>query len=371
MPLANFLKFYFKKHPVLGSRDRKIISEMAYCFYRCAKGFEPATLDSTERVNAALLLAESNVGAITRVLPEHLRPYYGQSFAENASMLQEQGIRFIPDQLLLQKFAFSEGVERADWLGSMLLRPRLFIRVGRKYKTTVLQLLTDAAIMFEEMAAFCFALPNGTAVEKIIPQKMYRIQDASSQQTAAYFTIKGKESCWDCCSGAGGKSLLVKDIAPESKLCVSDVRASILDNLAERFRQYDSPVPERLLVSVADAVQTKSVLGNRLFDHIIADVPCSGSGTWARTPEQLYFFDPASLAMFTEKQTNIASNALAYLKPGGTFIYITCSVFAAENEVVTRQILALHPSVTLERKALINGIALGADCMFIAVFKKN
>lgn len=370
MPLANFLKFYFKKHPILGSRDRKIIAEMAYCFYRCAKGFVPETLSITEKIDASLLLADSNLAHITKLLPESYKDFYTREFEVCITLLKEQGISFDFDALCDKNLHFSEGIQRTVWLHSMLQRPRLFIRVVPKYYNQVLEILNSASLSFGEPGDYCISLPNGSSIEKLLPEKMYRIQDASSQKTANYFQVKGKESCWDCCSGAGGKSLLVKDIAPLASLCVSDVRKSILDNLAERFHLYGYAIPERLLFSVADVEQTRSILGTRTFDHIIADVPCSGSGTWARTPEQLYFFDHNTLPDFSERQKKIAQNAFQYLSAGGRFVYITCSVFKKENEDVVNSVLEQNPELKLLEQKLINGLDSGADSMFVAVMER-
>lgn len=371
MPLANFLKFYFKKNPILGSRDRKILSEMAYCYYRCAKGLVPKSLSMPEQIDAALLLADSHLGHIDKLLPEHLRQQYGKGFEENIAVLQAQGISFEFGDLLAQQIEFSEGISYSSWSRSLLNRPRLFIRVQQAYRQEVLRLLAASALDYSVLDDYCIALPNGTAIEKILPEQSYRIQDASSQKTAHYFGAKAEDACWDCCSGAGGKSLLVKDMAPKAVLSVSDVRKSILDNLAERFQLYQYPIPERLLFSVADEAATKAALGNRSFDHIIADVPCTGSGTWARTPEQAYFFDATKLPEFAERQQSIAHHALQYLKRGGTFVYITCSVFAAENEMVVQRLLSENIGIRLLQQELINGIGIAADSMFVAVLKRE
>lgn len=371
MPLANFLKFYFKKNPILGSRDRKMLSEMAYCYYRCAKGIIPAGLSVAEKIDASLLLAESSVSHIDKILPDTLKAYYGDHVENNLIVLKKQGIGFDLNALFDSELELSEGIDKADWLLSMLHRPRLFIRVVPKYKSQILELLGNASLAFEVLDDYCISLPNGSAVEKLLPEKMYRVQDASSQQTAQYFKVKAKESCWDCCSGAGGKSLLVKDLAPNALLTVSDVRKSILDNLAERFHLYGYAIPERLLFSVAEDEATKSVLGNRLFDHIIADVPCSGSGTWARTPEQLYFFESKTIIAFSSRQKLIAHNALQYLNDGGWFIYITCSVFKAENEEIVNWMLMQNPQIKLIEQRLIIGTAQEADSMFVAIMKKS
>ena len=370
MPLANFLKFYFKKHPVLGSRDRKMLSEMAYCYYRCAKGLLPNGLSDAEKTDASLLLAESHLAHIEKILPEQLQSFYGQHFETNLTLLNKQGVDFDLNALFDNDIPFSDGIKREDWLRSMLHRPKLFIRVVPKYYNQVKQLLGSASLSFVELEDYCLSLANGSPVEKILSEKMYRTQDASSQKTARYFRVKDKESCWDCCSGAGGKSLLVKDIAPNAVLCVSDVRKSILDNLAERFQLYGYAIPERLLISVADTEQTKATLGSRSFEHIIADVPCSGSGTWARTPEQLYFFDEHTLRDFSERQKSITQNAIQYLSADGYFVYITCSVFKAENEEVVAHILKQNPQLKLISQKLINGLKIGADSMFIAVLER-
>ncbi|WP_315817440.1 hypothetical protein [Paraflavitalea speifideaquila] len=71
---------------------------------------------------------------------------------------------------------------------------------------------------------------------------------------------------------------------------------------------------------------------------IIADVPCSGSGTWSRTPEQLYYFDPAGIVPYQELQKKIVGRVIKELAPGGHFLYITCSVFEGENEAVVQYI---------------------------------
>lgn len=371
MPLANYLKSYFKKHPILGSRDRKIISEMAYCYYRCAKGFDLEKYSNAELIDASLLLAESMLPQLAKLISEHWQSQYGKEFEENFAFLKAANFNFEIEKIFENNIKFSEGINKQEWLNSTLLRPRIFIHIAPQHFAEAKRLLQTSEIDYEQINDLCLAFANGTAIEKILAPKMYRIQDASSQKTAAYFRIKGKETVWDCCSGAGGKSLLAKDAAPDATLCVSDVRKTILDNLAERFALYGYPIPERLILSADSALQTKKLLGERKFQHIIADVPCSGSGTWARTPEQLYFFEPTTLPDFSKRQKEIANNALQYLENGGTFVYITCSVFAAENEEVLQDILDNNPQLALVKSNLICGAEIGADSMFVAVFEKS
>lgn len=110
--------------------------------------------------------------------------------------------------------------------------------------------------------------------------------------------------------------------------------------------------------------------GNDFFDVIIADVPCSGSGTWGREPENLYFFTREKLENYTQKQFNIASNTLKFLKTGGMFYYITCSVFEEENFGIINK-LSQETSIEILNYEYINGYKLRADNMFVAEILKK
>lgn len=371
IPLAQFLKMYFKKQPKLGSRDRKILSAMAYSYYRCSKGLRKKNATLEEIVETALLLCDNDSMPQQRMLRDEWHSLRTEDLQQRLITARSIGFDFDFGLLFPFDTDFSEGITKESWVESMLQRPRLFIRLNEHKMNRVGSKLKQAGIEFEQLNNYCISLVNNTAVDQVLDAALYRVQDFSSQQTGNYFDVKKGETCWDCCAGAGGKSLLLHDIQPDVQLTVSDVRPTILQNLAARFCLYELALPERLQLSVADAQQTQSILGNRRFDHIICDVPCSGSGTWARTPEELYFFDFNTISTFSKKQLSIAMNVVGYLKPGGTMIYITCSVFAAENETVVQKLLEKNKDLSLQNMQLINGIEHKADSMFIAVLKKG
>ncbi|MDG1046379.1 MAG: hypothetical protein P8P81_07220, partial [Bacteroidia bacterium] len=105
------------------------------------------------------------------------------------------------------------------------------------------------------------------------------------------------------------------------------------------------------------------------FDTIIADVPCSGSGTWFRTPEHFMNFDYDSIDDFTSRQKAIIENAFPFLKTGGVFYYMTCSVFEDENSDVKKWIMD-NFSVSLQQEIMFDGIRHRSDGMYLASFKK-
>lgn len=367
IPLTHFLKNYYKLHPKLGSRDRKILSEMTYCWYRCSKGFED-TLAFEVKLKACLYLCETQSKHTLQFLPEVWQQTKDDSTGKKIELLNTDGILFNIDKLVSFPVTLSAGIGKQAWHMSMLTQPTFFIRV-RKQKEKVLQLLRDNDIMFREDENW-IALVNGTSVEKILPADTYVVQDASSQRTGTYFNPQPKEQWWDCCSGAGGKSLLLKDLEKNIELTVSDKRASILHNLATRFKQYHHTLPIQHVLDTANAQEVSKTLGSKMFDSILCDVPCTGSGTWARTPEQLFYFEEKMVTEISQLQSAIAINASEYLKKGGILFYITCSVFNEENESVVNTILA-KTGLVLKEQHLLNGIENKADSMFITLLQKQ
>src|SRR5690606_21037809 len=103
LPLGHFLKNYFRNHPKLGSRDRKILSEMAYCWYRCSQGLN-ASLDFQEKIRICLLIGNSQQPYIKPFLPEEIL-----SGADKTAYLAQKGIEFNLENLFPFNLDFSEG----------------------------------------------------------------------------------------------------------------------------------------------------------------------------------------------------------------------------------------------------------------------
>lgn len=349
VPLTHFLKQYYKRNPKLGSRDRKILSEMAYSWYRCSKGIN-ADIFFEDKVKQCLQLTGSNSKYIQQFLPA------------------EQSAPFDIEQLSRAPVNLSTGITRHDWLQSILLQPDVFLRL--RNKAIVIGLFSENQVPFTFINEKCISIPNSSPVDKMLPDDSYAVQDASSQETCEYFQPKDNEAWWDCCSGAGGKSLALTDSSKSVQLTVTDKRDSILSNLVKRFKQYHLNVPEHYVVDVSSQETLKKQFGDRKFDNIICDVPCTGSGTWARTPEQLYYFDPSQLQTLPALQSQIAANASEYLKSGGKLFYITCSIFQEENEDVVN-VVCKKTGMELQSQQLINGIEIKADSMFVAVLTKR
>ena len=254
-----------------------------------------------------------------------------------------------------------------DFNTSHLVQPLLFLRARPNKTDIVIRQLHLHAIPFVQHEEPCMAIANATRIDDVIElNKDAVVQDYSSQKVAAFFSFIDTYkpiSVWDCCAASGGKSLLAFDFFSDIKLTVSDVRPSILSNLATRFQQAGI----RHYTSFTADVSNPHFITKQQYDVIICDAPCSGSGTWSRTPEQLYFFTAEKLLHYTSLQKKITSNIIKAIKPKGYLLYITCSVFVQENEEIVKHILQASRLKLLQANT-INGYNRRADTMFAALF---
>jgi 16S rRNA (cytosine967-C5)-methyltransferase len=189
----------------------------------------------------------------------------------------------------------------------------------------------------------------------------------SSQKSGLAIPAKENEKWWDCCCGAGGKSLLLSDTVNNIHITASDKRESIIANFTQRLSKNTKNNIELLVIDLQQSLPDK--IANSKFDGIIADVPCSGSGTWARTPEKLTSAT-LDLESYEVLQKSILLKVLPVLKSGGKLIYITCSVFRAENEAIVEWLKTHMDLIFLTQETLI-GIDSRSDSMFYAIFENK
>ncbi|HVT84996.1 MAG TPA: hypothetical protein VHD35_07320 [Chitinophagaceae bacterium] len=366
-PFAAFLKKYFAQHKKYGSKDRKQIGHLCYCYFRLGKVFRE--LSTEERILAGLFLCAVEPNEILREFKPHWNDKTKLAIEEKFPIIDSSSS-------LTDVFPWvdelSAKIDHKKYCSSFFIQPDLFLRLRPGKEEIVCNKLESAGITFRKISDLCLALNNSEKIDKIIDlDKEAVVQDYSSQQTGNFFQSltdtrqPATISIWDCCAGSGGKSIMLYDINPQIQLTVSDKRESILANLRKRFEKAGIKSYKSF---VADLTHN-SLLQTYDFNFIIADVPCSGSGTWSRTPEQLYFFEPEQINEYAALQRKIISNIIPHLQTAGYLIYITCSVFKKENEESVA-FLKEQFQMELQKMEWLNGYEKKADSMFMAVFKK-
>jgi len=361
-PLSKFLPGFYRQNKQMGSTDRRVASRLIYNYFRI--GNVLADLSPEDRLIVAEFLCNTQVNSFL----QHFKPDWaaciGFSIDEKLALVKTAYKDFDLNDVFPWIDQTSAGIDKDAFLKSFFCQPDLFIHVHNGYDHLVKGELNKAGIIFKDEGNGCFSLPNGTRLETIFPvQHWFEVQDYSSQQTANYFRPNRWEHWWDACAASGGKSLLLHELEPDIKLVVSDIRESILANLDERFQQAGLSKYQKKLLDLTQNPDQE--MHDYEFDGIILDAPCSGSGTWGRTPEMIAQFIPQKIEFFNRLQQNIARNVIKFLKPGKPLIYITCSAFKGENEDVVN-FLIKELGLKLEETKVLTGYENKADTMFVA-----
>ena len=309
-PLANYLKKYFAANKKHGSKDRKNITALCYAHFR-------------NNANSFPLLEE--------ISPE---------------------------------------IEAATFIASHKEQPLLFVRVRPWQKETVIAKLNASAIAYEMIGEEALSFTNTTAIQDVLDiNKEVVIQDLSSQALAnllKHIPIKqGKPMMvWDACAASGGKTILLFDFLSNINIHISDIRTTILVNAEKRLNEAGIRPASVQVIDLTEPFEIK-----KQFDMVLADVPCSGSGTWGRTPEQLAFFNHAQLNKYTQLQNKIVQNLIPAVAIGGYLLYATCSVYKAENENRIEAIMATGQFKLIEQ-SYFKGYTHKADTLFGALLQK-
>lgn len=162
------------------------------------------------------------------------------------------------------------------------------------------------------------------------------IQDEGSQLVAALVGHGGR--ILDCCAAPGGKTGAMATRLPEAEIFAAELhphRARLLRQMAPQ---------SNVQVITADALQLPFGIE---FDRVLADVPCSGTGTLARNPEIKWRLKPEDLKDLQQRQIAILTAAMNHVASGGRLIYSTCSLETEENEQVIEPALAQNPDFHL------------------------
>jgi 16S rRNA (cytosine967-C5)-methyltransferase len=162
------------------------------------------------------------------------------------------------------------------------------------------------------------------------------IQDEASQLVAALVGTGSR--LLDCCAAPGGKTAALAARNPSAEIIAVELHAHRASLLRKRVRATNVQVIN------ADALALPLQGG---FDRVLADVPCSGTGTLARNPEIKWRLTPEDLGNLHGRQVAILRAALQQLVPGGRAVYSTCSLEREENEDVVGEALRGNPSYRL------------------------
>ena len=337
-PADAIVSQYFKQRRYAGSGDRRAVRELVFRAVRRsaeapASGRaailglaqdEPALLERFGEPRGPEPLGEGEVAAEPSVIPEWIVPLLSPlvvesewpALLERAPLdLRVNAARAGRDELLAQ-FPGGEPTRISPW---------------------GIRLPADTRV--DDHAAFRDGLVE--------------VQDEGSQLIALACAAGEGEKVLDLCAGAGGKALALAAAAPRAHVLGTDSNRARLSKLAPRAARAGATIETRLLNPPKELENLSDWHG--AADCVLVDAPCSGSGTWRRSPEGRWRLTPDRLERLTAAQARLLDLAAELVKPGGRLVYAVCSLLSREGAGQIQDFISRHSSWIVQE----TGIAAG------------
>lgn len=352
-PLDMAIADYFKSHRSLGATDRKIVGEAVFGMVRwktlldflCPTGDSLTRYRCFKTLDFKKILHNSEIPEAVRLgMPEWL-------FTR-----------------LVKNYGFSQAKEICKILNTpapITVRANL--------------LKTDRETLMQRWANHqplpCPIAPQGIYFQKRLPLfsfpefklGYFEVQDEGSQVVASLVKASPGELVLDYCSGSGGKSLAIAPcMQGRGQIYLHDIREHALMEAKKRFKRAGVQNAQFLAPGHNQLSRLKGKC-----DWVLIDVPCSGTGTFRRNPDQKWNLDASMLERLVKEQRKIAKEAIEYLKPNGKLVYATCSILLEENQSQIETFLATLPLLLEQPPLSLLPVEGGMDGFFAAVFKKK
>ena len=189
---------------------------------------------------------------------------------------------------------------------------------------------------------------------------LVELQDAASQRAVQMVPVAAGARVLDYCAGGGGKALAFAD-RHVADIFAHDIAPARMADLPDRAARAGVVITRLAPDQVADHAP---------FDVVFCDAPCSGSGTWRRSPDAKWRLTRDRLDALCAIQNDVIARAATLVAPQGLLAHATCSVLQDENDAVVTQFLHSNPawSVTLRDQRLPGP---DGDGFFLSVLARN
>ena len=393
-PADSLLNHYLRNHRELGSRDRRFLSQAFFSYFRWygwtagRLGLNPveacllgSLLDLSEQQPSLEYIQQQTS------LPAELAPIGRLSLSEKCDTLNQWFSETLNNNPLkltdLLPPAYADCVDHdaiEPSIEQFQTRPPTWLR-SRIEPENFIQLLDSHGIAAHAHPHLTSAIctESGKNLTHILGKQAgtFCVQDLSSQCVAQACTPATGEDWWDCCAGAGGKSLHLMDLMQEGKLLASDVRANALKELKKRARHHGI---RNIRTQPFNAATEEPF--RKTFDGVLVDAPCSGWGTWGRNPDARWRTSAKEVAQCANRQLKILENSKWCVKSGGALVFAVCTLTRPETEDVVNSFLERNDRFKLDpfQNPLTGEETNGTlqvwpwdgpgDAMFIARFKR-
>ncbi|WP_044043608.1 RsmB/NOP family class I SAM-dependent RNA methyltransferase [Octadecabacter antarcticus] len=350
-----------RRHRFAGSKDRAAIRDHVFQALRCRASY--GWLGSAETGRGVMLGAMRAAGQVDEMFSGIAHAPRVVEEGEDARALEDADRATKNDMpaWLLPYFDSALGDDSDGVMEILKTRAGVFLRVNAARTDTMemIDVLAQDGVTAVPVADIKNALQVTENERRVAQSDAYlagliELQDASSQHAMIGLGLTAGQRVLDLCAGGGGKALAMAALG-------ADVTAHDIDPR----RMVDlAPRAERAGV-VIETVSTDQLSTLVPFDVVLVDAPCSGSGTWRRTPAAKWDLTPERLLELTQIQDDVLAQAATLVGSDGTLAYATCSVFDVENIDRIQDFIKTQGDFKMVSKTLRRPCA-GGDGFFIA-----
>ncbi|HEJ0332039.1 TPA: 16S rRNA (cytosine(967)-C(5))-methyltransferase RsmB [Serratia marcescens] len=228
-------------------------------------------------------------------------------------------------------------------------KPPMWLRVNRLHHTreAYLQLLTDAGIAAEPHLDYADAVrllaPCAVTDLPGFADGWVTVQDASAQGCVDLLDPQDGEQILDLCAAPGGKTTHILEAAPKAHVMAVDIDEQRLARVKENLQRLRLHAE----VKLGDGRTPQQWCGDKLFDRILLDAPCSATGVIRRHPDIKWLRRDRDIAELAALQADILEAVWPHLKSGGVMVYATCSILPDENSSQIAAFLQRHADAKL------------------------
>ncbi|MRV73262.1 16S rRNA (cytosine(967)-C(5))-methyltransferase RsmB [Duganella sp. FT92W] len=250
--------------------------------------------------------------------------------------------------------------------------PPLTLRVNARRATVAdyLNTLEEAGIAATQVGRYAVRLAKPVGVHQIpgFDDGVVSVQDAGAQLAAPLLDVQNGMRVLDACAAPGGKTCHILELA--------DVDMTALDADAKRLERVGENL-QRLGFSAqlqpAEA-QHDSWWDGKLFDRIVADVPCTASGIVRRHPDIRWLRRKSDTLQLATLSREILDNLWKMLAPNGKLLFVTCSLWPQESEAQAAVFAVRHGATRLDAPGQLlptGGAEQNHDGLYYALFQKD
>ena len=287
-------------------------------------------------------------------------------------------LRLSHPEKLFNSWIAQYGKDKAKDLANWNNQPaKTIIRINQsrisveKFKEELNQNKIDQVVHSSSKNEIFFIVPRKVSVVKIPGYKegWFTVQDPATINAVDLLDPKENETILDACAAPGGKTILIAErMNSEKNITAMELHEDRIPRLFENLKRNHF---EKINVISGDARNLKKYFGNKIFDGILLDVPCSNTGVLQRRSDARWRVNPKRIKELNKLQFSILENCSKFISSNGRIVYSTCSLEQEENELLLDKWISQNKGFYIEKSIKIFPPDTLTDGGYAALIRRN